>query len=58
MPARSSAFFALGHEFDVDIDMHLDVGNTAEAMDIHLVRDLTQKYKRGGRGFNENFPPP
>jgi cytosine/creatinine deaminase len=41
--------FALAHEFDVDIDMHLDVGNTADAMDIHLVRDLTQKYKRGGR---------
>src|SRR5215831_4846753 len=41
--------FALAREFDVDIDMHLDVGDTAEAMDIHLVRDLTQKYKRGGR---------
>jgi cytosine/creatinine deaminase len=40
--------FALAREFDVDIDMHLDVGNTPEAMDIHLVRDLTQKYKRGG----------
>jgi cytosine/creatinine deaminase len=41
--------FALAHEFDVDIDMHLDVGDTADAMDIHQVRDLTQKYKRGGR---------
>jgi cytosine/creatinine deaminase len=41
--------FALAHEFDVDIDMHLDVGNTPDAMDIHLVLDLTQKYKRGGR---------
>jgi cytosine/creatinine deaminase len=41
--------FALARDFDVDIDMHLDVGNTPEAMDIHLVRDLTQKYKRGGR---------
>jgi cytosine deaminase len=41
--------FALAREFDVDIDMHLDVGDTAEAMDIHLVRDLTQKYKRSGR---------
>ncbi len=41
--------FALAREFDVDIDMHLDVGNTADAMDIHLVRELTQKYKRGGR---------
>ena len=41
--------FALAREFDVDIDMHLDVGNTPDAMDIHLVRDLTRKYKRGGR---------
>src|ERR1700720_910981 len=41
--------FALAREFDVDIDMHLDVGDTPDAMDIHLVRDLTLKYKRGGR---------
>jgi cytosine/creatinine deaminase len=41
--------FALAREFDVDIDIHLDVGNTPDAMDIDLVRSLTQKYKRGGR---------
>jgi cytosine deaminase len=41
--------FALAREFDVDIDMHLDVGHTPDAMDIHLVRDLTERYKRGGR---------
>jgi cytosine/creatinine deaminase len=41
--------FSLAREFDVDIDVHLDVGNTPDAMDVHLVRDLTQKYKRGGR---------
>ena len=41
--------FALAHQFDVDIDMHLDVGNTPDAMDIYLVRDLTEKYQRGGR---------
>jgi cytosine/creatinine deaminase len=41
--------FALAREFDVDIDMHLDVGDTADAMDIDLVLDLTLKYKRGGR---------
>jgi cytosine/creatinine deaminase len=41
--------FALAREFDVDIDMHLDVGDTPDAMNIHLVLDLTQKYKRGGR---------
>ena len=29
--------------------MHLDVGPSAEHMDIHLVRELTDKYKRGGR---------
>jgi cytosine deaminase len=41
--------FALAREYDCDIDMHLDVGNTVEAMDIYLVRDLTEKYSRGGR---------
>lgn len=41
--------FELAREFDVDIDIHLDVGHTPDAMDIHLVRDLTEKYKRGGR---------
>jgi cytosine/creatinine deaminase len=41
--------FTLAREFDADIDVHLDVGNTPDAMDVHLVRDLTQKYKRGGR---------
>src|SRR6202035_3585559 len=41
--------FALAREFDVDVDMHLDLGDTPDAMDIHLVRDLTEKYKRGGR---------
>jgi cytosine/creatinine deaminase len=40
--------FALAREFDVDVDMHLDVGDTPDAMDIHLVRHLTEKYKRGG----------
>ena len=41
--------FELAREFDADIDMHLDVGHTPEGMYIHLVRDLTEKYKRGGR---------
>jgi cytosine deaminase len=41
--------FALAREFDVDIDMHLDVGNTPDGMNIHLVRDLTERYGRGGR---------
>ena len=29
--------------------MHLDVGHTPDAMNIHLVRELTEKYRRGGR---------
>ena len=41
--------FELAREYDVDIDMHLDVGPSAEHMDIHLVRELTDTYKRGGR---------
>jgi cytosine deaminase len=41
--------FELACQFDVDIDMHLDVGPTPDAMNIHLVRELTDKYQRGGR---------
>ncbi len=41
--------FELAREFDVDIDIHLDVGPTAEAMNIYLVRELTDQYRRGGR---------
>ena len=41
--------FELGREYDVDIDLHLDVGNTPEAMHIHYVCELTEQYRRGGR---------
>jgi cytosine deaminase len=41
--------FDLAREFGVDIDMHLDSGNSPEAMDIHLVCELTEKYGLGGR---------
>jgi cytosine deaminase len=41
--------FELAREFDVDIDIHLDVGDTPEAMDIDLVCELTEQYRRGGR---------
>jgi cytosine/creatinine deaminase len=47
--AQIRRIFELAREFDVDIDIHLDVGPTADAMNIHLVRDLTEQYKRGGR---------
>lgn len=41
--------FELAREFDVDIDIHLDVGDGAEPLDIPLVCELTQQYRRGGR---------
>ncbi len=41
--------FALAREFGVDIDMHLDSGNSPETMDIHLVCELTERYGLQGR---------
>jgi cytosine deaminase len=41
--------FELAREYDVDIDLHLDVGNTPGAMHIHYVCELTEQYRRGGR---------
>lgn len=48
-PGQIRRIFELAREFDVDIDMHLDVGNTPEDMDIHLVCELTEQYRLGGR---------
>jgi cytosine deaminase len=41
--------FDLAREYDCDIDMHLDSGNSSADMDIHLVCALTVKYGLGGR---------
>jgi cytosine/creatinine deaminase len=41
--------FEIAREFDVDIDMHLDSGFTAERLDTLLVCELTEKYGWGGR---------
>ena len=48
-PGQIRRIFELAREFDVDLDIHLDVGNTPDAMNIHLVRELTDRYRRGGR---------
>ena len=40
--------FELAREYDVDLDIHLDVGNTLD-MNLYLVRELTDKFKWGGR---------
>jgi cytosine deaminase len=41
--------FELAREYGVDIDMHLDSGNSPADMDIHLVCELTERYGLGGR---------
>ena len=41
--------FALARDFDVDIDIHLDVGPSTEDMDIYLVCELTEAIGWGGR---------
>jgi cytosine deaminase len=41
--------FDLAREFGVDVDMHIDFGNTPDAMDVPLVCDLTEQYGLGGR---------
>jgi cytosine deaminase len=41
-PGQIRRIFELAREFDVDIDMHLDVGPRADDMYIHLVRELTE----------------
>jgi len=41
--------FEMAREFDVDIDMHLDFGNTAEYLDVGYVCDQTEKFGYGGR---------
>ena len=47
--AQIRRVFELSREFDVDIDMHLDFGNTPDDMDLPLVCDLTEQYRLGGR---------
>jgi cytosine deaminase len=41
--------FELAREFDAEIDIHLDVGDDPEEMDVPLVCELTEQYRRGGR---------
>jgi cytosine deaminase len=48
-PGQIRRIFELAREYDVDIDMHLDVGHTPDGMDVHQVCDLTEQYGLGGR---------
>jgi cytosine/creatinine deaminase len=47
--AQIRRVFEMAREFDVDIDMHLDSGASANELDTLLVCDLTEKYGWGGR---------
>lgn len=48
-PAQIRRVFEMAREFDLDIDMHLDSGASAEELDTLLVCELTEKYGWGGR---------
>ena len=47
--AQIRRVFEMAREFDIDIDMHLDSGTSANELDTLLVCDLTEKYGWGGR---------
>jgi cytosine deaminase len=47
--AQLDRIFALAREYDVDLDLHLDVGDSTDHMDIRQVLELTERYRLGGR---------
>lgn len=47
--AQIRRVFELARAYDVDIDMHIDSGHDPASLDTHLVADLTEQFKLGGR---------
>jgi cytosine deaminase len=47
--AQIDRVFEMAREFDIDIDMHLDFGPTADSLDLDYVCELADRYGRGGR---------
>ncbi|MBV9153468.1 MAG: amidohydrolase family protein [Alphaproteobacteria bacterium] len=47
--AQIDRIFELAREYDVDLDLYLDVGDNPAHMDVYRVLELTEQYKRGGR---------
>ena len=47
--AQINRVFELARHYDIDIDMHIDSGHDPASLDLHLVAELTQKHKLGGR---------
>ena len=48
-PGQIDRLFEMAREFDVDVDMHLDFGNSPEGMTIEHVCNRTEEYGYGGR---------
>jgi cytosine/creatinine deaminase len=48
-PGQIDRVFEMAREFGVDIDMHLDFGPTADAMDVEHVCRRTEEFQYGGR---------
>ena len=48
-PGQIDRLFDMAREFDVDVDLHLDFGNTPEGMTIEHVCNRTEEYGYGGR---------
>lgn len=47
--AQIDRVFRMAADFDVDIDMHLDLGDSAESMDADYVCEMTKRHRYGGR---------
>jgi len=48
-PAQIDRIFAIARDFDAEIDMHLDLAETLDGMQIEHVCRKTEEYKWGGR---------
>jgi cytosine deaminase len=48
-PGQINRVFELARHYDAEIDMHIDSGHDPASMDAHLVADLTERFKLGGR---------
>jgi cytosine deaminase len=48
-PGQIDRVFEMAREFDLDVDMHLDFGPSADAMDVEHVCRRTKEFQYGGR---------
>ena len=47
--AQIDRVFGIARDFDADIDMHLDLGDSPDPMDVEYVCDATERHRYGGR---------